>query len=402
MLILIVEPSYDAIVVGAGPAGSNAARTIAKNGYKTLLIDRRKVIGIPVQCGEYLPTPREMNDMFPESPRTQRLANPPKEVITNKTTHMSLCSPRSKEYRFKLEANVVDRVLFDQHLANQASDAGAAISLNTRVIARNQENVLRVKMESGIQHIKARVIIGADGPQSIIAKSIGCHYHDEIRDMSQSLQYVMEGVEFNPQHPKMFFGHSVAPGGYAWVIPKEEGIANIGFGLRRSFMIPGVALKSYLDNLLRKNPIVTPHVKNARIQSRVAASIPVGGPVRPSFTKSVLLAGDAAGHVMASNGGGIPTAMAGGEIAGETVVDHFSKGSSLAEYERRWKKEFGVQLYSALAILRVADWMMRTDSLTEVAMKLSGSIYLEDVIRCRLPKPISFGTPLISKLFQWL
>jgi digeranylgeranylglycerophospholipid reductase len=397
-----VDNSYDVIVVGAGPAGSNAARTVAKSGYKTLLVDRRKTIGVPVQCGEYLPTPKEMKNMFPKSPRTQRLSNPPSNCITNKTTHMSLYSPRSKEFRFNLQANVIDRALFDQHIANQAVDAGATLSVDTRVVARNKNNIVKMKTQNGVEHAKAGTIIGADGPRSTIAKSIGYNYPDEIRDMSQSLQYVMEGVDFDPKLPKMFFGHNVAPGGYAWVIHKADGVANIGFGLRRSYMVPGTTLRSYLDNLIQNNPIVAPYVTNARIRSRVGASIPVGGPVRRTYTENVLLTGDAAGHVMASNGGGIPTAMAGGEIAGETVVAHLEDGRRLAEYESLWKHEFGDQLYSALAILRVADWMMRTDSLTEVAMQITGSKYLEDVIRCRIPRPLSFGTPIVSRLFQWL
>ncbi|MDF1538950.1 MAG: NAD(P)/FAD-dependent oxidoreductase, partial [Candidatus Thorarchaeota archaeon] len=382
--------------------GSSAARILAKTGYKTLLIDRRKIVGIPVQCGEYLPTPREMKDMFPKSPRTIRLAAAPKETVTNSTSHMSLYSPNSKEYRFRLEANVIDRGLFDQHLAHQAVDAGAELVLNSRVVSRSGDNVLKVRSNATLKEVKAGIIIGADGPRSTIAKSIGRNYTNDTRDMSQSLQYVMEGVDFDIKLPMMFFGHRVAPGGYAWVIQKSASSANIGFGLRRSHMQSGSSLRSYLDHLIRKHPIVSPHVRNAKIVSRVGASIPVGGPVKQSYSKSVLLVGDAAGHVMASNGGGIPTAMAGGEIAGETVISHLDNGQPLSSYERQWKKEFASELYNALAILRVADWMMRTDSLTEVAMRLTGSKYLEDVIRCRIPTPLSFGSPIVAKLFELL
>ena len=315
---------------------------------------------------------------------------------------MSLYSPHCKEYRFSLEANVIDRGMFDQHLANQAVDAGAELVLGTRCVSRKKNNSLRVKSDVGMNEINARIVIGADGPRSTIARSIGRNYSNETRDVSQSLQYVMEGVDFDPKLPMMFFGHRVAPGGYAWVIQKSETSANIGFGLRRSYMVPGSSLRSYLDHLIRRNPVVSQHVKNARIVSRVGASIPVGGPVKKSYSDNVLLTGDAAGHVMASNGGGIPTAMAGGEIAGETAVAHLENDVPLSDYEKRWKHEFGLELYSALAILRVADWMMRTDSLTEVAMRITGSKYLEDVIRCRIPAPLSFGAPIVAKILEHL
>ncbi|MHA1216968.1 MAG: NAD(P)-binding protein, partial [Candidatus Thorarchaeota archaeon] len=84
---------YDVIVVGAGPAGSTVAAAVAKSGFSTLVVERRRVVGLPVQCGELLPTPREMADLFPNSPRAQRLADVPSDVIVNRTRTMRLVSP---------------------------------------------------------------------------------------------------------------------------------------------------------------------------------------------------------------------------------------------------------------------------------------------------------------------
>jgi len=200
----------------------------------------------------------------------------------------------------------------------------------------------------------------------------------------------------------MFFGHAVAPGGYAWVIPKDDHTANVGFGLRKSYIRPGISLVSFLNNLIKNKRILSGALNKGKIIARVGASIPVGGPLRKTFDKNTLLVGDAAGHVMASNGGGIPTALAGGSIAGEVVAQHLSEGCALAEYERIWKHEFGTQLYSALATLRIADVMMQNDALTEVAMRLSGARYLEDVIKCRVPSPLSFGTTLLKSIMELL
>ncbi|NHJ13430.1 MAG: digeranylgeranylglycerophospholipid reductase, partial [Candidatus Thorarchaeota archaeon] len=60
----MVDSSYDVAIVGAGPAGSTATRELSKMGYSTVLLDRRKEIGIPVQCGELLPTPNEIQNLF--------------------------------------------------------------------------------------------------------------------------------------------------------------------------------------------------------------------------------------------------------------------------------------------------------------------------------------------------
>jgi digeranylgeranylglycerophospholipid reductase len=120
----MVENSYDVIVVGAGPAGCTAARVTAAAGFKTLVVDRRKEIGIPIHCGEFLPAPREMRDLLRNSPRAARLVDIPSNLITNRTNRLMLVSPLSNEFYFKLDARVIDRTKFDRHLATKAVNAG--------------------------------------------------------------------------------------------------------------------------------------------------------------------------------------------------------------------------------------------------------------------------------------
>lgn len=397
-----MQSKYDVIVVGAGPAGSIAAEIVASSGYTTLLIDRRREIGVPVQCGEYLPTTKEMVEMFPRCARLQQLGQVPEHIVLNNTKEMRLYSPRLREYILSLESRVIDRASYDQYLAQLATDAGADLELNTRVLAKSKCNILKIRTKNAIISASGRIVIGADGPRSIIAKNLGQSYGNPMKDISQSLQYVIGEIPESLQQPMMFFGHSVAPGGYAWIIPKADSIANVGLGLRRSFMKPGSNLVTCLNNLLKSKRILHGALNKGKIIARVGASIPVGGPLKGTYDDSTLLVGDAAGHVMASNGGGIPTALAGGSIAGEVVVQHLSQGTPLSDYERIWKHEFGTQLYSALATLRIADVIMRNDALTEIAMRMSGVRYLEDVIKCRVPSPLSFGAPLLTHIMQYL
>ncbi len=394
--------SYDVAVVGAGPAGCTAARMTAEKGFKTVVLERRKQIGIPIQCGEYLPVPAEMRNLLRNSPRVARLVDVPKHLITNRCKRLQLFSPLGSSFEFRLHANVIDRAKFDQHLAAQAADAGVDFQMETTVFKRAKSNVLSVRNKEGKQEISAKVIIGADGARSLISQSIGNRYENEDRDLCPSINFVMEDVECDSTTTEMYFGRQVAPGGYAWLIPKGDNIANVGFGMRRPFSSPKRSIKEYLYKFIRTNPLVAPRTRKARIISRIGATIPVGGPVRRTFSDNVVLVGDAAGHVMASNGGGIPTALAGGEIGGEAVVQHLESGQPLSWYEKTWREEFSIELLSALRILHIADQVMTSDMITDLCMRLAGARYLKHLVRCRLPTTVDLASKTLVKVLHYL
>ncbi|MHA1950271.1 MAG: geranylgeranyl reductase family protein [Candidatus Thorarchaeota archaeon] len=392
--------SFDVAVVGAGPAGSTSARVASESGLKTLVFDRRNTIGIPVQCGELIPTPAEAANLFPSSKRMPKAVNVSKKFVTNRTTLIRLVSPNGTAFEFPFEANIVDRSVFDQHLAHQAEDAGAELLQGTRLVSRSGKNELVLKSKNTEAIANAKVVIGADGAHSIVAQSLGENFIHRDGDLSPSLQFVMENSSFDPSIVEMHFGGSVAPGGYAWIIPKGEGNVNVGFGMRHELATGDTPLRTYLERFAFRNPNVAPMLKNAKILSTIGAIIPVGGPLQRTWSPNTMLVGDAAGHVMASNGGGIPTALCGGLIAGDTVSTHFDSGLPLSDYESTWKREFGRELDTALRVLRVADKVMPSDSITDICMQLAGVRFLEPLIRCRLPPLVDFVSKTLVRVLS--
>jgi len=394
--------SYDVAIVGAGPAGCTAAKVATQHGLKTIVFDGRKQIGKPVQCGEFLPIPEELKNIFPNSARIARLADVPKKFITNRTSKLMLSSPSNHQFEFSLISNIIDRAKYDPYLAEQAEAEGAHIHLQTTVIRRTDSNLLILRNKSGRQIINAKVIIGADGAQSRIAQSIGASYQNKAHDLSPAIQFVMTNIECDPNTTEMYFGHQIAPGGYAWVIPKSETMVNIGLGFRRAFTFTSENAFSYLQRFISSHPANIQRMKKGKILRKSGAIIPMGGPLSKTYSDSVLLVGDAAGHVMASNGGGIPTALGGGELAGIAAAQHIHQNQPLCWYEAAWKTEFGEELSSALGILRIADKIMISDSLTDWCMRLAGPRYLQKLIRCRLPFPVRFASKTFVKLLALL
>jgi len=390
----------DVIVAGAGPAGSTAARVAAASGLSTLVIERRAHVGVPVQCGEFLPTPKEMEDLFPKCPRGSRLANVPTRFVTNRCSRVRLISPRCSQFEFNLSANVIDRAQYDSWLASEAERHGADLRLSSTVLGMKGPDEVVFSDREGTHSAKAQVIVGADGPHSRIASSLGRRYMTHLEDLSLSIQYVMTNVDLDPDEIEMYFGDRIAPGGYAWIIPKGESIANVGLGIRSQFASDRTRLKTYLDRFVQRHPVAKTRTGRAKVASSVAALIPVGGPVTKTWSENVMLAGDAAGHVMACNGGGIPTALIDGEIAGQAAAKNIFEGLPLSWYEDTWRKETGTELETALMILHLADQILPSDVLTDACMRLAGSRYLEPLIRCRLPLPVGIAANTLVRLLK--
>ena len=396
MDVLALKQPYDVAIVGAGPAGSSVAKVVASKGFSTVYFDRRSEIGKPVQCGELIPTPSEVRNLFPRSKRMPSAVYVPNEFVTNTTQSIRLISPNGSAYEFPFEANIVDRSRYDPYLSQKAVDAGAEIHLRSTVRSCSMKNELTIKSNNLDNRVSAKVVVGADGANSTVAKSLGNHFVHSKEDLSPSLQYVMSNSDTDPSVIEMYFGGTIAPGGYSWVIPKGDGRVNIGFGMRRSIAHDNTSLRTYLDRFAFKT--LSSVLKNARIESRVGAIIPVGGPLKQTWNRKVILVGDAAGHVMASNGGGIPTALCGGEIAGDVITDNLDGRAPLSDYEKLWRSEFGKELDTALRVLRVADTVMPSDAMTDICMRLAGVRFLEPLIRCRLPLPVDLASKTMVRV----
>lgn len=415
----LTRKNYEIVIAGAGPAGSTAAKYAALGGANVLVVDRKREIGTPVQCAGFTPEAKEIENLIPGLVLPEEIKKIPKNCILAETVKQRLYGPDLKTKEFDVEGYVLDRRLFDTHLAEQAASEGAELLCGTTVKSVSPDSgkhTVRLNGVFGKADITAKVIIGADGPSSLIGKTFGlCHgagkakFGDAAAPVSNvcyergiGFEYKITGVDIDSNSLEMFFGNKYVPGGYIWIFPEGEGKANVGVGLRHSLCTEKLSARDFLNRFIREHPIAAEKLKDGKVTSVIAGIIPVDGAPERTATSSVMVAGDAAGHVMATNGGGIPFAIAAGKIAGEVAAEALSnekdgKGLSVASYEQRWRAEFGDALEASVQARKLMDKFLVSDKRINAAFKFLPADKLKEMQCGSIPSTMKKGLDLLLK-----
>lgn len=329
---------YDVVVVGAGPGGSTAARFAAAAGLKVLLLEKRPEIGAPVRCAEGLS--KEALDKVGVKPR--------KSWIAREVRGARIYGPNMKYVELGAESAgnevgyVLERLLFDKHLAALAADAGAEIWLRSPAIGvmlRDGRPVgVRVKRLGEVLEVETDLIIAADGFESQVGRWAGLRTNVPLKDVVTTAEYRMANIDIDPDFTEFFLGNEVAPGGYAWIFPKGEREANVGLGVE-ALRVEGGEAFSYL----RKFVDMIPGLRKGQPLAIITGAVSVSLPLRKTYGNGIMLVGDAARLIDPLTGGGIANAMVSGMHAGRTAAEAIEAGDTseefLARYQERWKAD---------------------------------------------------------------
>src|SRR6266540_745722 len=197
---------------------------------------------------------------------------------------------------------------------------------------------VRVKERGRDEIYRARIVIGADGVETMVGRWAGLETRVPARDMESCAQYVLQGIDFNPDAIYLQFSNAIAPGGYAWIFPKAVGVANVGLGLV-ALKTHGRNARDYLDAwIARRFP------NGARTGYTVGGVI-VHTTIKKTYADGVMIAGDAAHMINPLSGGGITNAMKAGRLAGCTAAAAIREGDTshrrLARYHQAWMALLG-------------------------------------------------------------
>ncbi|MDP2661886.1 MAG: NAD(P)/FAD-dependent oxidoreductase, partial [Dehalococcoidia bacterium] len=286
--------SYDVLVIGAGPAGSTAARTAAQEGARTLLVERKAQVGVPEQCAGYVAQAIRWHVALPA------------ECVAQSVSNLRTYLPDGTVHDAEMPGYLLDRAALDRHLALRAVQAGARLLIHTA--AQRLENGEVVLQKEGQEiFVNARIIVGADGPQSTTARWLGL----APGPLARAVQYEV-ALPRRIEAAEVFF-RPVFRGGYAWLFPAGE-TARVGAAFDADHNDEGVeGLRRLLADFQEEGRVLDSTL------SYTAGFVPVGGP-GPVRRDNVLLVGDAAGHTHSITGAGILNGIIAGEMAGRAAA----------------------------------------------------------------------------------
>ncbi|WP_321429105.1 NAD(P)/FAD-dependent oxidoreductase [uncultured Methanolobus sp.] len=342
-----MKSEYDVVVIGAGPAGSITAKTVAKKGLSVLLIEKRQEIGDPVRCAEGVSKVWLRKHIEPDhrwicaDVKGSRIYTPDGTMIE-----------MAEEIAGGEVGYVLERKIFDRALAYEASKAGAEVMVKTRATGLIIENGfvkgVNVSHLGQSYDIKAKIVVGADGVESKVGRWAGIDTAIKPIDIETCAQYLMSGTGIDQDYCYFYLGNEIAPAGYVWIFPKGNGMANVGIGILGNKSGNGKHAIDYLNDFVSKN------YPDAKILELDVGGVPVSGSIEKTIANGLMLVGDAARQSDPITGGGIVNAMETGKIAGEVAYNAISKGDystdALNEYEEKWRETVGREIDNSLIV----------------------------------------------------
>ncbi len=335
---------YDVVIVGAGPSGSTAAKNLAENGKKVLIIDKQK-FPRDKPCGGAIPT-----RVMKQFPYVEEFID---SISYGSYTHSSSLKYTLKFVREKPFLATVIRKDFDDGLVKLAVNAGATF-LNSKAVkdVTTQKDKVVLLLDDN-EKIEAKIVLGCDGMRSIVAEKTNlCKKMDDIcisvvQEQPMSTQQLQK--YFTDKKIVHLFIKTQGIAGYGWIFPKKKHI-NIGMGQFESAVDsskprPNLkeSYKKYIKLLKEKKMLP----KDFPIENVKGGTLPVF-PLKKTYSDRVLICGDAAGFINSITGEGIYYAMASGEMAANVALESLDSDDMssefLSKYQDLWYDKFGKDL----------------------------------------------------------
>jgi digeranylgeranylglycerophospholipid reductase len=310
-------------IIGAGTSGLIAARDLAKYGIATTVYDQKTKLGYPQKASGII----SINGL-------KTLGIGYSKAVTNTLYGANIHAGNAmmRVHSKVPQAHILDRVILNDICCAESEKEGAVVRKGVQVDSDMLDSL----------H-KDNVIVGADGPVSLVAR------HFSLGSIKKNILTYKADFEVSVERKEvvdLFFDNRISPKFFAWMCPNSKDVLEVGIGVDSKF---GNS-KSAFDKFIKQEYVLR-RIGKARVIDGYASMIPMQTARRVVDEKrEVLLVGDAAGQVKPTTGGGIVFGGNAAMMAARTIRDHVREGSSLKAYERQFRKNFGMELMLHRAI----------------------------------------------------
>ncbi|MBW2970079.1 NAD(P)/FAD-dependent oxidoreductase [Candidatus Woesearchaeota archaeon] len=319
---------YDVVIAGAGPAGAECARYLAKNSkYRVLLLDKTNEIGEPK---------KSTAGTFSETIRTFKI---PKKVVMCKL-NKAVFESQNERAVFPINACVMDFAKFKKFLVEDAVNYGATVGIEANITLPVVEGKRVVGVEyrdhDGVHVIRSKIVIDATGPSAVLASKLGLRnpkYH------WGGMEFEMEKLKLKQQNAMVLrFDNRFAPGGYSWIFSTGKNKGKVGV--------------CWADSLFKKrkeNGSQVSYLKkwiksDSRLKNGVCLEMHAGDAyydfVNRFSSDNFMAIGDVICAINPFAGEGIRPSMYSGMFAAQTAIKALKKNDFsarfLSEYDAKW------------------------------------------------------------------
>ncbi len=311
------------IIIGAGPAGSYLGYLLAKQGRKVTILEEHSQIGSPIQCTGIATSSIE------------KFLKLKKSIIANELGKVIVFS-KSENISIDVNEVVLWRDKFDRYIAHMAEEEGANILLSHQFTGFGGKHSVKVKdrKENKTKHIKADIIVGADGVYSDVARAAGI---SQIKKYYTGMQAKVR-LSIDASSFETYFG-SDFPDFFGWCVPESGSIARLGVGCFGN-------AKEYFYRFLKSR------TGKKEILCWQSGLIPLYNPKNTIQQGNVYLIGDAACQVKATTGGGIVPSLKAAQTLCDCIVSNKDYNS---EFRKKCGRELLLHLKIRNALNRFSD-----------------------------------------------
>ena len=336
--------NYDVLIIGAGPGGCSCAIALKDAGLKVALIDKARFPRDKV-CGELMhrKAVETLENLLPGFEQAYKKF--PKTLVL-KHTHINY---KGKVIRFdwKNESYTCPRTDLDNFLLEQVrqhTDTTIFTATLTDKITVNEHHVT-VTIKDSPTIFRAKILIGADGANSVVAKQLAEKKIDRKHYLGAVRAYYSNVKDTSPLVSEVFFSPKFGLN-YLWVFPVEGGLVNVGFGLLSQNIADNkINLKDAFHNYINESAILRAKFKDAVQESPLEGfGVPLGSNIGVLSGTRFMLTGDAASLSNPLSGTGIGNAVLSGKLAADQIIACFKAN----DFSNQYMQQYNAALQTAI------------------------------------------------------